>query len=578
MSLNPSPKPLKENSPKENSSTLSTSLKGLTPRHYELLANLAEAELYRREPLELVRSGKLCIRTKSGAITPFIPNFAQNIVLDLIQRRLKENRPIRIRLLKARQLGFSTLFEAIIYAFTSRREGFHSLVIAHDEDGSKGLFEMNKLFHERLEDIYKPALKKSNEIGLEFADLKSRIDIDTSRNKSAGRSHTYQIIHKSETAFFFFPKEVNLGISNAVADLPGTMIFDETTANGMNFHYDDVQKSIKNSDGFDFVFIPWFFNPDYKMPAYDFVRTPEEEELCRVIAGQPESFRGVLSDEQLAWRRFAIVHKCGGDINTFMQEYPSNPEEAFIFSGRPRFDVNILRTLKIHSRPPISSNGLLNIHAELDPFARYVMGVDTSEGLSTGDNSSVTILDCKTYKVAAHYSGKIAPDILASYLKEWGTYFNNAQAIVESNNHGLVTIKFLKEIYKNLYTKKVYDTISDEWTEKIGFQTNARTKPLLIANLDKALRSGLGVSVSQIIDELMTYVIEDDGSTNASEGKKDDSVISLALAVQAYIETSEYTITEPEKEAAMFTPAWYLAQKKELGRTVHTHTSGGYRR
>jgi len=572
LSSNQSLKPFKEKLQKKDLSTSSIKLKDLTPKHYEVLANLAENELYRREPLELVKSGKLYIRTKAGEIKAFIPNFAQKIVLSLIETRIRQGKPVRIRLLKARQLGFSTLFEAIIYAFTSRREGFHSLVIANDEDLSKKLFDMNKLFHERLTEDFKPLLKKSNEIALEFDGLKSKVTIDTSRNKDAGRGSTYQIVHKAETARFHFAKEVNLGIANAVADLPGTMVFDETTANGMNFHYDDIQKSIRCEDGYDFIFIPWFFDPEYKMPAYDFVRTAEEIELCRMIASQPEAYRGDLTNEQLQWRRFTIAHKCGGDVNLFMQEYPSNPEEAFIFSGRPRFDINILRTLKINSQQPIRTNGLLNIYRETDPLAKYIIGVDTSEGLVSGDNSSVTILDCRTYAEAANYSGKIEPDVLASYLKTWGLMFGEALIVVESNNHGLVTIKYLKDIYKKLYSRKTYDKISDEWTEKIGFQTSARTKPLLISNLDKALRSGLTVNSDQTIEELMSYVIEDDGSTNAAEGKKDDSVMSLALAVQGYVETSEHSLTPEEPKALEGTFQNFLDRRKESNRPEHRYS------
>lgn len=423
---------------------------------------------------------------------------------------------------------------------------------------------MNKLYHERLDAELKPELKKSNEIALEFEGIKSRIDIDTARNKGAGRSHTYQIVHKSESSRFQFPKDVNLGIANAVADLPGTMVFDESTANGMNFWYDDVERSRKCEDGYDFVFVAWYENPDYSMPVYgmDFVRTPEEIELAQKVE---KDFKYTLTDAQLNWRRFTIVHKCGGDLNLFRQEYPSYPEEAFIFSGRPRFDVNILRELKSHAKDKISANGLLNIYRPLDSTSKYIIGVDTSEGLANGDNSSVSVLDCQRYSVAAHYQGKIAPDVLAAYLKTWGMYYNEALIVVESNNHGLVTINYLKDIYLKLYTRKVYDKITDEWTEKIGFQTNAKTKPLLISNLDKGLRSGLDVPVSEIISELMTYVIEDDGATNAAEGKKDDNVISLALAVQGYVETSEFTIPKEKEQPKENTPGFILERlKKEM--------------
>ena len=503
----------------------------------EQLSLLAEQELYQRKPLELIKDGKLFIRTKSGEIKSFIPNFAQKIVLEKIEKRIEENKPVRIRLLKARQLGFSTLFEAILYAYTSRRQGFHSLVIAHDEDGSKGLFEMNKLFHETLDKNYKPELKKSNEIALEFDGLKSRIDIDTSRNKSAGRSHTYQMVHKSESAFFAFPKEVNLGIANTVPDLPGTMIFDETTANGMNFYYDDVNKSMMGIDGFDFIFIPWIMNPEYTMPAQpDMLLTDEEREVIRI---SKDIHKIDLTNEQISWRRYAIEHKCGGDLDLFHQEYPLTVEEAFIFSGRPRFAMDMLRKLKGSCRQPIATENLLDLYELPETLSKYILGCDTSEGLETGDNSSVVILNARTFSVSAHYSGKMAPDILASFIKTWAEKFNNALCVVESNNHGLVTLNYLKEIYSRIYYRKTFDKQANEWQEKIGWQTSSRTKPLLISVLDKALRDGLDIKSAKIVDELMTYVIEEDGSTNASEGKKDDDVIATALAVQGYIETGE---------------------------------------
>src|SRR3990167_10021932 len=254
------------------------------PMILERLFPLAEQELYRLRPLELVESGHLQIRTKSGEIKKFIPNFAQKIVLDRIKKAIAENRPVRIRLLKARQLGFSTLFQAVCYAFTSRREGFRTLVIADDEEGSKDLFEMNKLFQEKLPQHLQVPIKKSNEIALEFEGIKSRIDIDTSRNKNAGRGSTFQIVHKSESSRFHFPKEVNLGVANAVPDLPGTMIFDETTANGVNFYYDEVQNSIKGLDGYEFIFIPWFYNPEYSIQSYDKIeRTQEENSIATQV-------------------------------------------------------------------------------------------------------------------------------------------------------------------------------------------------------------------------------------------------------------------------------------------------------
>lgn len=420
---------------------------------------------------------------------------------------------------------------------------------------------MNKLFHERLDPEFKPELKKSNEIALEFEGIKSRIDIDTSRNKRAGRSHTYQIVHKSESAYFQFPKEVNLGIASAVPDLPGTMIFDETTANGINFYFDEVQNSIKGLDGYDFVFIPWFYNPDYSLPTYnmEFNRTIEEIELCRKVKDRSKQ---ELSNDQLNWRRFTIAHKCGGDVNLFKQEYPSDEFEAFIHSGRPRFDTEILQKLYFKKIEPIETDGLLSIYEPIDPLIKYVIGVDTSEGLVTGDNSSVVVLNARDYSVSAHYSGKIEPDALASYLEKWGMKFNEALIVIESNNHGLVTISHLRGKYNFLYYKKQFDQQSNVWTKKLGYRTDAQTKIWLIDHLDQAIRSGLKILVGQIIDELRSYVIEDDGKTNAAEGKHDDDVIALALAVQGHMELWAFQNEAPQEESVYGSLQYYEEASK----------------
>ena len=465
----------------------------------------------------------------------------------------------------------STLFEAIIYCFTSRRQGFHSLVIAHDEDGSKGLFEMNKLFHETLEQQLKPSLKKSNEIALEFDGLKSRIDIDTSRNKSAGRSHTYQMVHKSESAFFAFPKDVNLGIANTVPDLPGTMIFDETTANGMNYYYDEVNKSLQCIDGFDFIFIPWVMNPEYRMYApSDLELTKEELDVIKI---SKDMHNIDVTKEQISWRRYAIEHKCGGDVDLFHQEYPLTVEEAFIFSGRPRFDIHILRKLKNQARKPIRKDGFLDIYNELDQLAHYVMGVDTSEGKINGDKSSVCILNCKTFSIDAEYNGLIEPDILAGHVAAWGETYNNALAVVEINNHGLALLNELKKIYHNIYHRKSFDRSANEWKEQIGWQTNLKSKPLLITNLAKALRDGLDIFSHGIVDELMTFIFNDNGTMSAAEGKNDDRVISTALAVQGYLE-SDKTIPKPKEKADPYSLEYYEQQAEHAQMLRELHKKG----
>lgn len=232
------------------------------------------------------------------------------------------------------------------------------------------------------------------------------------------------------------------------------------------------------------------------------------------------------------------------DRITFRQEYEATFE---VVTGRPRFSTDIIsRLVASHYEGNRTTSGLITFEP-VDPLAKYIIGVDTSEGLIHGDRSTAVILNAKTFSVSAYYAGHLAPDLLALSVRDWAMDYNQALVVVEDNNHGLVTINELKKVYTNLYYRKVKDEVTDEWTEKVGWRTTNRTKPLLIGNLDKQLRAGLKIYSKEILDELMTYVIDEDGTTNASEGAKDDLVIGTALAVQGYLESEHSHV--PTKSA-----------------------------
>ena len=57
----------------------------------------------------------LKIQTKNGSIVPFKLNPAQLKLYGIIQNQRAQKKPVRVIVLKARQLGFSTLTEALIF-------------------------------------------------------------------------------------------------------------------------------------------------------------------------------------------------------------------------------------------------------------------------------------------------------------------------------------------------------------------------------------------------------------------------------------------------------------------------------
>ena len=180
----------------------------------------------------------------------------------------------------------------------------------------------------------------------------------------------------------------------------------------------------------------------------------------------------------------------------FRQEYPSEPEEAFITSGRPRFNINSLRKYQTLTKKPIrrgyleekdgsimfkdDKNGYISIWKEPKPDTFYCIGADVAEGLIDGDYSCGLVGD-EDFEVVANWYGHIDPDLFGNELIKLAMYYNNAYIGVENNNHGLTTLKAIQhKEYWNIYYQKTYDRMTEEITQKMGWSTNGKTKPMMI--------------------------------------------------------------------------------------------------
>jgi len=258
------------------------------------------------------------------------------------------------------------------------------------------------------------------------------------------------------------------------------------------------------------------------------------------------------------------------------QEYPDNWEEAFLKSGRPVFDMEALRALE-REEPDrgylkrakdgtiefVRDGGALRVWRLPDPDHRYSLGVDVAEGLENGDYSSVHVVDAKTWEVVAHWHGHIDADLLGSEIVVLlGEWYNKALAVVEANNHGSTTLHALRNAkYFPIYYRRRQDNRNfRQQTEQMGWLTTAKSKGLVIDDLNAAIREGdLELMCSETIAEMRTFVREGNGKMNGSNGSHDDRVMSLAIAVQGlkYVHLQEYT---PKKEPGPGTFGYLMRQ------------------
>jgi len=166
---------------------------------------------------------------------------------------------------------------------------------------------------------------------------------------------------------------------------------------------------------------------------------------------------------------------------------------------------------------------------------RYGIGVDVAEGLEKGDYTVAQIIKKSTGKQIGIYRTKIPIINATEEIVKLAAKYNNAILAIEDNSIGVAAIQIAKKRYNNLYRRKVLDKKTDVWTEKLGWRTTKRTKPLAIRELELALRDrSVLLTDPTTRRELWQYEYDDKGNTNAPQGSYyDDCVMSFAIAWQA---------------------------------------------
>ena len=509
----------------------------------------------------------LKIKTKSGTVVPFRLNDAQRKLYAVAKRQQDAGKPVRLIILKARQLGFSTLTEGLIFHACATRKNVNALIVAHREDATANLFRMSKLFYDELPAPVKPMLRASNAQELVFENpsklrserearpgLRSRIRCATAGGRGIGRSDTLQCVHLSEYAFW--PDGADgkastlAGILQAVPSLPGTMVVIESTANGFEDFKERWDAAVAGENDFEPVFFAWFENPDYSMPVVPGTEwTPEERDLKAAYQ---------LTDEQLQWRRWCIANNCGGSLDMFRQEYPASPGEAFLHSGTGVFD-NEQIVLRLERLPgpagrgefadgewTESETGAITLYELPEEGVPYVLGGDTAgEG---SDYFTAIVIDNVSGRIAAKLRQKYSEPEYVRQIYALGRFYNDALVAIETNFSTYPVMKLQEMEYPNQYSREREDTYTRQMRKSYGFRTDRQSRPRAIANLVEVFSSHPEwFTDRELLEEMLTFCYNEDHRPEALAGKHDDLVMGAAITYAARHQQRMTVLMEPEK-------------------------------
>jgi hypothetical protein len=256
----------------------------------------------------------LSIVGKDGKEKPFTLNDAQaDFVKSISGRDI---------ILKARQLGFSSLILAIATTKFLLSQNERIVCISHETDATQRLLDRVKYYistfernlTKQLGQVMKIPMKYNSRNEMFYEGKNNSFFIGTSGAKDFGRGDTITFLHLSEYAFYDDPQSLMLGALQAVT--PKGLAFIETTANGFNYFKDLWERSERKETGFE----GHFYGPEWEY-GHEFLEAKKKE----------------LGEK-------------------YLQEYPSNATEAFITSGNMFFDKMALRWYYEQCKDPVITN------------------------------------------------------------------------------------------------------------------------------------------------------------------------------------------------------------------------------
>lgn len=329
----------------------------------------------------------LIIHDKSGRELKFVMNRAQLYIDERLEAQLKATGKVRALILKGRQQGVSTYVQARYFRKIITHRGKKAFILTHLADATAAIFEMTKRYSENMDESLFPRPDKKNDNKLTYEGLGSGYRVGTAGSTEIGRSMTNQYLHLSEYGFYKDASRISLGLLQTVAEMAGTEIIKESTANGIdNDFYLDWIEAKNGKTRYQAIFVPWYWQDEYCIDDASFVPNDEEREWLKKFSANG------LKPGHLNWRRIKLQDFKGDydqKCRKFRQEYPFTDDEAFLSSITDTFiAVDNVQKARV------------NI---VESQSALVIGVDPAR---KGDDRTAIIRrrGRKSYKLETHYN------------------------------------------------------------------------------------------------------------------------------------------------------------------------------
>ena len=176
-----------------------------------------------------------------------------------------------------------------------------------------------------------------------------------------------------------------------------------------------------------------------------------------------------------------------------------------------------------------NKSGGIRIYKPPERGVPYVIGADTAgEG---SDSFVAQVLDNRTGEQVAMLRQTYDEDLFAKQIYCLGMHYNKALIGIETNYSTFPVMELERLRYPKQYVRESIDDYTHKVKKSYGFQTNTKTRPVIIAGLVEVVRESAELICDQTtLEEMLTFVRNEDGRAEAEAGAHDDCVMALAIA------------------------------------------------
>jgi hypothetical protein len=402
----------------------------------------------------------------------------------------------RVAVVTSRQAGKTTTAVAVILHYVLFNEHKTSALLANKGDAAREILDRIKIAYEALPKWLQQGVIEWNKGSVEFENGCKIIAGSTSSSAIRGKSISFLYI--DETAFVENWDEFFASVFPTISSGETTKMLYTSTPNGLNHFYKTCQGAKEQTNGFEYVEVPW-----------------------QKVPGRDEAWR----QETLAAMDF--------DKQKFNQEF----ECGFLGSSGTLIDGSKLKMLV--TQRPIAETSQMKVYEQPQKGHIYCLIADVSRGKGL-DYSAFHVIDVTTMpyrQVFVYRDNTITPIDYASTIHNVLKRYNDAYTLVEINDIG-------GQVTDLLHHEFECETML--LTESAG-RSGKRLSTGFSKNADKGIRTtksvkAVGCNMIKMLIEQDQIIINDFDTVNefstfsrkaktyqAESGRHDDLVMGLVL-------------------------------------------------